>query len=391
MPLYSSTGENIGGHKAIVYNCRTSNEWENDMALAVTHFPSQKLTFAMLFGASEEQERSVLTRLRKAGADTAHPMLLPGILAELERIRQMDAVDEMINDLEEQIYQIDNQTVATWNLSQQTKAERNKQKRKAWLDATFLRNLLAANTALLLKMRRHLDEFPILVGHSSTAKCCQHVCRQQPTLVDDLAYTGTRPGTPQSLVRIANLWPLPDPPIHGSESLMGWNTTHVGSDPESSEIEAKYEDLLHQAASRMKDRLVAIISEYDDKIRACTMEVDGMAMATQWSQGETNMEIATATGEDSSQMRSIALVTMVFLPGTFFASNTQPPCQSMFSMTFFDWNPDPDSNHPVVSGNIWIYFLATTVFTLITLLLFWYFILSRQRRRRLPQDSSGPE
>jgi len=31
------------------------------------------------------------------------------------------------------------------------------------------------------------------------------------------------------------------------------------------------------------------------------------------------MEIAAASGEDSSQMRSIALVTMVFLPGTFFA------------------------------------------------------------------------
>ena len=36
------------------------------------------------------------------------------------------------------------------------------------------------------------------------------------------------------------------------------------------------------------------------------------------------MEIATASGEDSSQMRSIALVTMVFLPGTFFAVSIPP-------------------------------------------------------------------
>lgn len=31
------------------------------------------------------------------------------------------------------------------------------------------------------------------------------------------------------------------------------------------------------------------------------------------------MQIASATAADSNQMRSIALVTMVFLPGTFFA------------------------------------------------------------------------
>jgi hypothetical protein len=248
------------------------------MALAVTHFPGQKLTFALLFGASEEQERSILTRIRKAGADVAHPMLLPGILAELERIRQMDALDEMINELEEEIWRIDNQTVATWNLSQQTRAERNKQKRKAWLDATFLRNILRANTALLLKMRGHLDEFPYLVGHPNLTRCC-HVCDQELTFVDNLAYTRTRPDTdtPPSLVRSAKRWALHDEPVHGSESSVGSNTSHVASNPE---IEAKYQDLLHQAATRMKDRLVAIIGEYDDSIRACTMEVDGMAMAT---------------------------------------------------------------------------------------------------------------
>ena len=34
---------------------------------------------------------------------------------------------------------------------------------------------------------------------------------------------------------------------------------------------------------------------------------------------ETNMEIAAATRRDSKHMRSIALLTMVFLPGTFIA------------------------------------------------------------------------
>lgn len=36
------------------------------------------------------------------------------------------------------------------------------------------------------------------------------------------------------------------------------------------------------------------------------------------------MEIAKATSRDSKHMRSIALVTMIFLPGTFFAVGSTP-------------------------------------------------------------------
>ncbi|KAL2195582.1 hypothetical protein P885DRAFT_40141 [Corynascus similis CBS 632.67] len=326
MPLYTSTGGSM-----VLYNCRSSNEWEDDMALTVTHFPNQKLTFAILFGASEEQERSVLARLRKAGTDTAHPMLLPGILAELERKRQMDIADEIIDELEMQIFRLDNETITSWNQSGKTTAERNRQKTKAWLDAAFSRNILLATKSLLFSMRRHLDEYAILINPMTRR---DHDFRHQD----------------------------PDHSVHWA--------------------------FLQQASMRMEDRLISIIGEYDDKIRTCTMEVDGMAMATQWSHGETNMEIATASGEDSSQMRYIALVTMVFLPGTFFAS--------IFSMTFFNWSAGSDgssggdSSSPIVSSKIWIYFLITAVSTLITLSLFWYFILSRQRNRRKSQRSVCP-
>ena len=58
-------------------------------------------------------------------------------------------------------------------------------------------------------------------------------------------------------------------------------------------------------------------------------------------------------------------------------------------MTFFNWNGGSDPGEiPVVSSKIWIYVLVTAVSTLITLLLFWYFILSRQRNRRKPQRES---
>ena len=60
-------------------------------------------------------------------------------------------------------------------------------------------------------------------------------------------------------------------------------------------------------------------------------------------------------------------------------------------MTFFNWNGGSDGGSgdtPVVSSKIWIYVLVTAISTLVTLLLFWYFILSRQRNRRKPQRDS---
>jgi len=248
------------------------------MALTVTHFPQQKLTFAVLFGASKTQEREILKRLSKAGSDTAHPMLLPGIFAELERIRQMNAVDEMIDELEAQISRLDNETVTTWQQSSQTKAERNRQKTKAWLDTTFSRNLLLANAALLFNMRGHLDEFSILANPRGMWR------GYQPRLgdhrfPDHSPHRDLRGGTPHSRGSIPNNWHPCHHITYEEPEDMTLSGTLVASEPD---FDATYQDLLQQAGMRMKDRIGSMIGEYDDKIRACTMEVDGMAMATQW-------------------------------------------------------------------------------------------------------------
>ncbi|KAJ9144602.1 hypothetical protein NKR23_g5865 [Pleurostoma richardsiae] len=129
----------------------------------------------------------------------------------------------------------------------------------------------------------------------------------------------------------------------------------------------------------IKDRLESLIEELEEKIDECSMRVDGMTIATQWAQGDTNVDIASAAGKDSSQMRSIALVTMVFLPGTFFAT--------LFSMSFFNWFPSAKDNDTsaIVSGYVWIYFLLTGVFTIVTLFLWWYFLVCRRSKIRYPK------
>ncbi|KAF3769606.1 hypothetical protein M406DRAFT_354069 [Cryphonectria parasitica EP155] len=108
------------------------------------------------------------------------------------------------------------------------------------------------------------------------------------------------------------------------------------------------------------------------------MRVEGMSMATQWSNADINVDIALAAGNDSNQMRSISLVTMVFLPGTFFAT--------FFSMTFFDWSPSESES--VVSSYIWIYVAITGACTFLTLLAWGYFVgFRRQKGQQIDSDA----
>ncbi|KAK3365886.1 hypothetical protein B0T24DRAFT_404818 [Lasiosphaeria ovina] len=357
MPFLGGGEETTNVQPVIVYNCRTSNAWPADLALTVTHFPREKVSFAILFGGSEEVERDVIARLTRAGEDAAHPMLLFGLIAELERARIMELAEVMIDNLEDQISKLDAQPAAAG--MQTDDVLRRSEKREAWLNTTFMRNALVSWNAQLVKMVNHIPEFPVMVD--------QILCRQT-------AHLGRSDVFHELRLPLDTLVSDNDP----SNNDLDTNAAEMRKlqegrleEEKNMDKEIRYRDQIREAGMRIKDRLLAIHEEYEDKTRDCTMRVDGMAMATQWSHGETNVAIATATSQDSSQMRSIAIVTMVFLPGTFFAS--------VFSMTFFNWSPDP--NQPVVSGEIWIYVLITAVVTIATLILFWYFILHRSKNK----------
>nr|XP_036583666.1 uncharacterized protein CTRU02_06305 [Colletotrichum truncatum]KAF6792809.1 hypothetical protein CTRU02_06305 [Colletotrichum truncatum] len=304
------------GHPAIVYHCRSSNVWADDMALTATYFPESKLTFAIVFGCNADAEMKILNRLSRAKGHVAFPLLLPGIFAEIERDRMVRIVEKTIDEIEEAIFEIGSRDTAITGTPDHEVATGTRQNRKtAWLNTTFLRNSLRMWNKQLRKMSEH-------VGELSTMH--KELCTQN-------RYLGPKP----------------------------------------IEQEGKHNEVMERTGRMIYDRLHNLMEEYEDRIHECTMSVEGMTIATQWAQGDTNVDIATATGQDSRQMRSIALVTMVFLPGTFFAT--------LFSMTFFDWSPGEDKKS-LVSGYIWIYFLVTGVFTATTLVIWWYFLSSRRKK-----------
>ncbi|KAF2998830.1 hypothetical protein E8E13_002480 [Curvularia kusanoi] len=82
------------------------------------------------------------------------------------------------------------------------------------------------------------------------------------------------------------------------------------------------------------------------------------------------LEISAATKSDSKAMKTVALVTMVFLPATFTSA--------VFSMSFFNFSPE--TGNWTVSREFWVYWVVAIPLTGLTLL-FWLFFLQEPGAR----------
>ncbi|KAH9909795.1 hypothetical protein F4778DRAFT_15032 [Xylariomycetidae sp. FL2044] len=99
----------------------------------------------------------------------------------------------------------------------------------------------------------------------------------------------------------------------------------------------------------------------------------------------TSKEIAEAAKQDSSAMKTIAIMTMAFLPATFFAA--------LFAMPSLQWDQDI-----VITNRFWVYWAFTLPATLLVFMV-WYFltkfprIFSRDEpwRLRLPTTKRHSE
>lgn len=74
-----------------------------------------------------------------------------------------------------------------------------------------------------------------------------------------------------------------------------------------------------------------------------------------------NTSIASAARDDSSAMRTIALMTMIFLPGTFYAA--------LFSMPSLNF--ETDSRPGVIQDGFGVYWALTAPSTLLVMLASW--------------------
>ncbi|KAI3321994.1 hypothetical protein HD806DRAFT_523418 [Xylariaceae sp. AK1471] len=358
VPLFSyeevMMQDNVDGVKreAWVYNCRSTNAWGSDLAMTVTHFPHCRLSFGMLFGCPESQKKYIRRQLRSTIYEPAHPLLLPAIFAEIERTRHHIIFEAGVDKLELTMPHSNMEALLD---QQQLKTQQDK--RVVYLEMLHLKHELTSWSKQLDKMVQHalaLDKQYHGLALQVDGLAMMTSCGYLPLDHRD----PERPGD------VKQSFPLydEDAPIY-----QGQFEPRSAFDPTVSPLETARDSdscqaILRRTNTKIVRRLNTILEDYSNKVRECQTRFDGLTMTTQLFQGETSVLLALATSKDSRHMRTIALVTMVFLPGTFFAT--------IFSMTFFNWQAaDGEST---VSSFFWIYIVFSVVSTAVTLLVYYY-------------------
>ena|SRR6266480_4594546 len=96
---------------------------------------------------------------------------------------------------------------------------------------------------------------------------------------------------------------------------------------------------------------------------------------------EYSAAIAVSSMRDSTAMKTIAVLTTLFLPGTFVAT--------FFSMTMFNWNPSSNGSFsspgtsdttPWMSPYMWVYWAISIPLTLFVMVL-WLFWSRRELKK----------
>jgi hypothetical protein len=220
-----------------------------------------------MYGSSPELEKSLLNRLRSVTIEAAHPLILPGILAELELRRHTQLVESSINEVEARIFELNFQSNKARDMLRKEVEARNQLKRTSWLDLSYLRNSIETWRTQLqnmtyvaitheeadLQTRRSL----LSTDDESHVHQLVHQLRDSKMIEGrDAQHEQDKSALNQDVSQFSSKWTHADDQDHKEE--MRW----VGA--------------------KIKNRLTAILDNYDEKIRDCTMRLDGMVMATQW-------------------------------------------------------------------------------------------------------------
>lgn len=244
------------------------------MALSATHFLGDDLTFGILYGCTYAIEKNVLKRLQSITYEAAHPMVLPGIFMEIELSRHTRLVETSVNEVETKIFELNFQSGDVQHYSRAELEKRNIAKRTAWLDLSYLRNSITTWSTQLIPLAERTEELNRQLYTSSkyTKTFVFDEMRSKPEYVVPETKDIQRRPNGTELCEILNTVLSDDDNV----------TLNCQGPPPMAEQ-------MQKLGKKIKSRIFAIREEYDEKIRDCTMRVDGMAMATQWVRTMSNI------------------------------------------------------------------------------------------------------
>ncbi|KAF7517971.1 hypothetical protein G7054_g13631 [Neopestalotiopsis clavispora] len=223
------------GADNIYYNCRTSSKWRGDLAVSSTFERKRGFTKSIVFGCNAETTDAIAARIENFDGSFTHPLIVIGILVELERERHYKLVKSEVTGLLKRVYEISNNNT----VSESPETHGQNISIDSWAKVSHLRTGLESWKKQLIKMIAHIDELECQLKRKPSAQTT-HLEVDDTYLVLDS--------------KIA---------VDTSE----WHSGCI------------------ETGRRIKNRLVEILCEYEENIKDCTMVIDGVTLASQMVSG----------------------------------------------------------------------------------------------------------
>lgn len=206
----------------IVYNCRSSSEWRGDMALSVTHSHDSRSTTAVIYGCPDSIRDEIINRLTQCNNVVHHPLAIPTIFCDVERNRHFNLVEPVISKLVDKALKI------------------SKRQRWSSMSSKFIRRISTGST----------QSTEVTVETEDLMKLWLQV---------------------SDLKRGLETWK------QQLEQLI----THC-EDLDRGATQQSFDELeFLESGRRIRQRLIELKCEYDEKIRQCAHIIDGMVLAAQ--------------------------------------------------------------------------------------------------------------
>ncbi|KAI5853641.1 hypothetical protein GGS23DRAFT_620332 [Durotheca rogersii] len=310
----------------IVYTARMSSTWPNDIAMSSTYIVHKKLSMSVFYGCTDKQSEGIRDMLANAGPFACHPMLAAGILAELDFRRLSEQADTNTDD-----FVSSKEGLGGAPRDPGTLLNRDGEEYQQLMD------LYDSGRTLIRGIRVVKQQISKMIQHT-------HELEKVHAKIKAKKITSTK------------LAPRFD--VHSNMEL------------------------------QIRERLLEMLAEYDQKMDQCDQTLDMLNFSTQVVSGHVarhqtaaSERIAMETKRDNKQMKSIALMTMVFLPLTTVAA--------VFSMDVFDWRATGFNN--VVTPYFWVYLGIAGILTVTIVGIWWALTRDPRRRRSLKLDLEKAE
>lgn len=320
----------IGGEKGLGFTMRLASRGiiEIDVCLSISYRPGNRTVRAFLHGCTSQQQLMIRTRLQRWSTLTEHPLLLPLILVEIKA----DRIEKEQIDLWNLLVRVEGQ-------SKQTGAPAIK---KHIIDFAGQNSRHEAEAENAQKSRVDSDFKQVTIGVVGVIQRTTGLGSHTRALL--LSISEMR----KSIQAVSNLASAPEA-VHlkkigemlsGKLDLLEHRTRVMDSDIE----------FIEKRAQAQQAAVYNFLAQRDAKL--------------QRDLAEFSKEISQAAKRDSSAMKGIAILTMVFLPGTYIAT--------FFTMPILDFSGH--SRLPSVSHSFWLYWTITVPLTLIVLLTYLSYV-----------------